>query len=146
MWQNRFKSYKNLARNCPSNGSLHYILKPKNMYLYQYRSNQNTWTYLPMTFLSGSVLSVRKQYIVFLISFCIIWTFWVVRSVPLAQMGENKTHDAVSRETHEEEMDGLKLEIQQCKDFIQTQQQLLQVRLTFALPVILEFISSCGQC
>ncbi|XP_056269816.1 synovial sarcoma, X breakpoint 2 interacting protein a isoform X2 [Pseudoliparis swirei] len=46
--------------------------------------------------------------------------------VPLAQMGENKTHDAVSRETHEEEMDGLKLEIQQCKDFIQTQQQLLQ--------------------
>lgn len=43
-------------------------------------------------------------------------------------MGENKNSDAIPRETHEEEMDRLKLEIQQCKDFIQTQQQLLQVR------------------
>lgn len=50
-------------------------------------------------------------------------------SASLAQMGESKNADAVSRETHEEEMDRLKLEIQQCKDFIQTQQQLLQVRL-----------------
>ncbi|XP_031720092.1 afadin- and alpha-actinin-binding protein isoform X3 [Anarrhichthys ocellatus] len=44
----------------------------------------------------------------------------------LAETGENKTDDAISRETHEEEMDRLKLEIQQCKDFIQTQHQLLQ--------------------
>ncbi|XP_053178190.1 afadin- and alpha-actinin-binding protein-like isoform X2 [Scomber japonicus] len=44
----------------------------------------------------------------------------------LAQMGESKNTDAVSQETHEEEMDRLKLEIQQCKDFIQTQQLLLQ--------------------
>ncbi|XP_040895656.1 afadin- and alpha-actinin-binding protein-like isoform X2 [Toxotes jaculatrix] len=44
----------------------------------------------------------------------------------LAQMGESKNPDAVPRETHEEEMDRLKLEIQQCKDFIQKQQQLLQ--------------------
>ncbi|XP_063747831.1 afadin- and alpha-actinin-binding protein-like isoform X3 [Eleginops maclovinus] len=44
----------------------------------------------------------------------------------LAQRGENKNSDAVARETHEDEMDGLKLEIQQCKDFIQTQQHLLQ--------------------
>ncbi|XP_054459356.1 afadin- and alpha-actinin-binding protein-like [Anoplopoma fimbria] len=48
----------------------------------------------------------------------------------LAQMGENKTDDTISRETHEEEMDRLKLEIQQCKDFIQTQQQLLQQQLS----------------
>ncbi|XP_047442278.1 afadin- and alpha-actinin-binding protein-like isoform X2 [Mugil cephalus] len=46
--------------------------------------------------------------------------------VSLAQIGVSKNTDAVPRETHEEEMDRLKLEIQQCKDFIQTQQQLLQ--------------------
>lgn len=44
-------------------------------------------------------------------------------------MVENKNTDAVPQETQEEEMDRLKLEIQQCKDFIQTQQQLLQVRV-----------------
>uniref|UniRef100_A0A8D3EC94 SSX family member 2 interacting protein n=1 Tax=Scophthalmus maximus TaxID=52904 RepID=A0A8D3EC94_SCOMX len=48
----------------------------------------------------------------------------------LAQMGESKNSDAVPRETHEEEMDRLKLEIQQCRDFIQTQQQLLQQQLS----------------
>ncbi|XP_059197316.1 afadin- and alpha-actinin-binding protein-like isoform X2 [Centropristis striata] len=48
----------------------------------------------------------------------------------LAQMGDSKNTDTVSRETHEEEMDRLKLEIQQCKDFIQTQQQLLQQQLS----------------
>ncbi|XP_070688783.1 afadin- and alpha-actinin-binding protein-like [Pempheris klunzingeri] len=48
----------------------------------------------------------------------------------LAQMGDSKNSDAVSRETHEEEMERLKLEIQQCKDFIQTQQQLLQQQLS----------------
>ncbi|XP_039666581.1 afadin- and alpha-actinin-binding protein-like isoform X2 [Perca fluviatilis] len=46
--------------------------------------------------------------------------------VSLAQIGRSKNTDAVSQETHEEEMDRLKLEIQQCKDFIQTQHQLLQ--------------------
>ncbi|XP_051803369.1 afadin- and alpha-actinin-binding protein-like isoform X3 [Acanthochromis polyacanthus] len=46
--------------------------------------------------------------------------------VSSAQTSESKTADAVPRETHEEEMDRLKLEIQQCKDFIQAQQQLLQ--------------------
>ncbi|XP_032382464.1 afadin- and alpha-actinin-binding protein isoform X2 [Etheostoma spectabile] len=44
----------------------------------------------------------------------------------LTQIGRSKNTDAVSQETHEEEMDRLKLEIQQCKDFIQTQHQLLQ--------------------
>lgn len=44
-------------------------------------------------------------------------------------MVESKNTDAVPQETQEEEMDRLKLEIQQCKDFIQTQQQLLQVRV-----------------
>ncbi|KAG7514245.1 hypothetical protein JOB18_028761 [Solea senegalensis] len=47
----------------------------------------------------------------------------------LAQVDESKTL-AVPRETHEEEMNRLKLEIQQCKDFIQTQQQLLQQQLS----------------
>uniref|UniRef100_A0A3Q1GUP8 Synovial sarcoma, X breakpoint 2 interacting protein b n=1 Tax=Acanthochromis polyacanthus TaxID=80966 RepID=A0A3Q1GUP8_9TELE len=47
-----------------------------------------------------------------------------------AQTSESKTADAVPRETHEEEMDRLKLEIQQCKDFIQAQQQLLQQQLS----------------
>ncbi|XP_041862436.1 afadin- and alpha-actinin-binding protein-like isoform X2 [Melanotaenia boesemani] len=46
--------------------------------------------------------------------------------VSLAQNVESKSSDAVPRETHEDEMNRLKLEIQQCKDFIQTQQQLLQ--------------------
>uniref|UniRef100_A0A3Q3L9N7 Synovial sarcoma, X breakpoint 2 interacting protein b n=1 Tax=Mastacembelus armatus TaxID=205130 RepID=A0A3Q3L9N7_9TELE len=40
-----------------------------------------------------------------------------------------KYSDAVPQETHEE-MDRLKVEIQQCKDFIQTQQQLLQQQLS----------------
>ncbi|KAM4548029.1 afadin- and alpha-actinin-binding protein-like isoform 2-T2 [Odontesthes bonariensis] len=46
--------------------------------------------------------------------------------VSLAQMDESKNSDCVPRETHEEELNRLKLEIQQCRDFIQTQQQLLQ--------------------
>ncbi|XP_023151222.2 afadin- and alpha-actinin-binding protein-like isoform X1 [Amphiprion ocellaris] len=50
--------------------------------------------------------------------------------VSSAQTGESKSTDAVPRETHEEEMDRLKLEIQQCKDFIQAQQQLLQQQLS----------------
>ncbi|XP_063350797.1 afadin- and alpha-actinin-binding protein-like [Pelmatolapia mariae] len=48
----------------------------------------------------------------------------------LVQMVESKNTDAVPQETQEEEMDRLKLEIQQCKDFIQTQQQLLQQQLS----------------
>ncbi|XP_038571711.1 afadin- and alpha-actinin-binding protein-like isoform X1 [Micropterus salmoides] len=48
----------------------------------------------------------------------------------LAHFGESKNTDAVSRETHEEEMERLKQEIQQCRDFIQTQQQLLQQQLS----------------
>ncbi|XP_017262533.1 afadin- and alpha-actinin-binding protein-like isoform X2 [Kryptolebias marmoratus] len=48
----------------------------------------------------------------------------------LTQAGESTNGDAVPRETHEEEMERLKLEIQQCKDFIQTQQQLLQQQLS----------------
>ncbi|CAB1453107.1 unnamed protein product [Pleuronectes platessa] len=46
-----------------------------------------------------------------------------------AQMSESKDSAAVPQETHEEEMDRLKLEIQRCKDFIQTQQLLLQQQL-----------------
>ncbi|MED6260897.1 hypothetical protein ATANTOWER_030962 [Ataeniobius toweri] len=46
--------------------------------------------------------------------------------VSLTQMSEPKNDD----ESHEEEMDRLKMEIQQCKEFIQTQQQLLQKQLS----------------
>ncbi|XP_029905968.1 afadin- and alpha-actinin-binding protein-like isoform X1 [Myripristis murdjan] len=48
----------------------------------------------------------------------------------LAQMGERTNVDAIPREAHDEEMNRLKLEIQQCKDFIHTQQQLLQQQLS----------------
>ncbi|XP_029355266.1 afadin- and alpha-actinin-binding protein [Echeneis naucrates] len=48
----------------------------------------------------------------------------------VSQIGDSKNTDAVPREIHMEEMDRLKLEIQQCKDFIQTQQQLLQQQLS----------------
>ncbi|CAB1324743.1 unnamed protein product, partial [Coregonus sp. 'balchen'] len=44
-------------------------------------------------------------------------------------VGERDNMDAVPKEAHEEEMDRLKLEIQQYKDFIHTQQQLLQQQL-----------------
>ncbi|CAL8345508.1 unnamed protein product [Gadus morhua 'NCC'] len=48
----------------------------------------------------------------------------------LVQAGEGAEPDAVPLETHGQEMERLKLEIQQCKDFIHSQQQLLQQRLT----------------
>ncbi|KAJ0064987.1 hypothetical protein NL108_000957, partial [Boleophthalmus pectinirostris] len=48
----------------------------------------------------------------------------------LVEMSERSSNDSVSRETHEEEMHKLKLEIQQCKDYIKTQQQLLQRQLS----------------
>jgi hypothetical protein len=38
--------------------------------------------------------------------------------------------ELVPRQIHEEEMERMRLEVQQCKDFIQTQQQLLQVSKT----------------
>ncbi|XP_028667369.1 synovial sarcoma, X breakpoint 2 interacting protein a [Erpetoichthys calabaricus] len=44
----------------------------------------------------------------------------------LMQMDVQNECNVVSREIHEEEVDKLKLEIQQCKDFIKTQQQLWQ--------------------
>ncbi|XP_061594357.1 afadin- and alpha-actinin-binding protein-like [Cololabis saira] len=50
--------------------------------------------------------------------------------VSLPQIVDSINSDAAPRETHEEEMERLKLEIQQCKDFIQTQQQLLQQQLS----------------
>ncbi|KAM9761932.1 afadin- and alpha-actinin-binding protein-like isoform 1-T1 [Menidia menidia] len=50
--------------------------------------------------------------------------------VSLAQMDESHKNDSIPRETHEDEMNRLKLEVQQCRDFIQTQQQLLQQQLS----------------
>lgn len=48
-------------------------------------------------------------------------------TVSSARMVQSKTPDSVLKDPCEEEMDTLKLELQHCKDFIQTQQQLLQV-------------------
>ncbi|KAJ3599346.1 hypothetical protein NHX12_033309 [Muraenolepis orangiensis] len=46
------------------------------------------------------------------------------------QVGEETQPDSIPLETHEQEMERLKLEIQQCRDVIQSQQQLLQQRLS----------------
>ncbi|CAL8309634.1 unnamed protein product [Lota lota] len=48
----------------------------------------------------------------------------------LVQAVEGAGHNAILLETHGQEMERLKLEIQQCRDFIHSQQQLLQQRLT----------------
>ncbi|KAG5850060.1 synovial sarcoma, X breakpoint 2 interacting protein a isoform X1 [Anguilla anguilla] len=48
----------------------------------------------------------------------------------LAQMDVRVGNDVIAREAHEEEMEKLKVEIQECKDVIQTQQQLLQQQLS----------------
>ena len=48
--------------------------------------------------------------------------------VSLAQnQQQSGSEEAVPREVHEEEMQRMRLEVQQGKDFIHTQQQLLQV-------------------
>ncbi|XP_030061634.1 afadin- and alpha-actinin-binding protein isoform X2 [Microcaecilia unicolor] len=49
--------------------------------------------------------------------------------VSLVQVGALKHKDMVSREDHEQEMEELKEEIDQCKEMIKTQQQLLQQQL-----------------
>lgn len=48
----------------------------------------------------------------------------------LVDMSDRDNKDSVSRVTHEEEMYKLRLEIQQCKDYIRMQQQLLQRQLS----------------
>lgn len=40
---------------------------------------------------------------------------------------ERESEDQISRREHEEEIQRMRLEVQQCKDFIHMQQQLLQV-------------------
>uniref|UniRef100_A0A3P9LHD2 Synovial sarcoma, X breakpoint 2 interacting protein b n=1 Tax=Oryzias latipes TaxID=8090 RepID=A0A3P9LHD2_ORYLA len=50
--------------------------------------------------------------------------------VSLAQVNAGKSSETTPRENHEEEVDKLKLEIQECKDLIQTQQHLLQHQLS----------------
>lgn len=46
-------------------------------------------------------------------------------SASIVQADDNE--DTISKQVHDEETEKLRLEIQQCKEFIQTQQQLLQV-------------------
>jgi hypothetical protein len=41
--------------------------------------------------------------------------------------------DVISRQDHEQETEKLELEIQQCKEMIKTQQQLLQVNVNYLL-------------
>uniref|UniRef100_A0A4W4E9Z6 Synovial sarcoma, X breakpoint 2 interacting protein b n=1 Tax=Electrophorus electricus TaxID=8005 RepID=A0A4W4E9Z6_ELEEL len=48
----------------------------------------------------------------------------------LVHLGQGINEEMISKEVHQEEMERLKLEIQQCKDFIHTQQQLLQQQLS----------------
>lgn len=43
------------------------------------------------------------------------------------------SRDVIPRETHEDEMEEMRREVQQCKEFIQAQQQLLQVGLIIRL-------------
>lgn len=45
----------------------------------------------------------------------------------MVQLGNRGGDEMISKEAHQEETERLRMEIQQCKDFIQTQQQLLQV-------------------
>lgn len=45
-----------------------------------------------------------------------------------AQSQLQAREDVIPRETHEDEMEEMRREVQQCKEFIQAQQQLLQVR------------------
>lgn len=47
----------------------------------------------------------------------------------LVQSQQGTSKEVVPREIHEEELEKMRLEVQQCKDFIQTQQQLLQQQL-----------------
>lgn len=42
-------------------------------------------------------------------------------------MKADDSEEMLSKQVHDEEMEKLRQEIQQCKEFIQTQQQLLQV-------------------
>ncbi|XP_013995998.2 afadin- and alpha-actinin-binding protein isoform X1 [Salmo salar] len=54
----------------------------------------------------------------------------VVSSASLVQQSQQRAgKELVPRQIHEEEMERMRLEVQQCKDFIQTQQQLLQQQL-----------------
>ncbi|KAK3561801.1 hypothetical protein QTP86_014381 [Hemibagrus guttatus] len=45
------------------------------------------------------------------------------------QLGKGVSEEMISKQVHQEETEKLKMEIQQCMDFIQTQQQLLQQQL-----------------
>ncbi|KAB5559414.1 hypothetical protein PHYPO_G00028750 [Pangasianodon hypophthalmus] len=45
------------------------------------------------------------------------------------QLGKGVSEEMISKQVHQEETERLKMEIQQCMDFIQTQQQLLQQQL-----------------
>ncbi|XP_017557749.1 afadin- and alpha-actinin-binding protein isoform X1 [Pygocentrus nattereri] len=47
----------------------------------------------------------------------------------MVQLGKEVSEEMISKQLHQEEMERLKMEIQQCRDFIRTQQQLLQQQL-----------------
>ncbi|XP_043942815.1 afadin- and alpha-actinin-binding protein [Protopterus annectens] len=62
----------------------------------------------------------------------------------LVQLSVLKEKDVVSKEEHEEQIEKLKVEIQQCKDIIKTQQQLLQHQ--FSTPCDDETSSMLKDC
>lgn len=59
----------------------------------------------------------------------------------MVQLGREVGEEMISKDVHQDEMERLKMEIQQCKDFIQTQQQLLQVNDHIATLSVWMFIS-----
>lgn len=56
---------------------------------------------------------------------------------------EGLDEDVISRQDHEQETEKLELEIQQCKEMIRAQQQLLQVSGS-VLRVFLNLLDSCS--
>lgn len=56
--------------------------------------------------------------------------FCVCVAVSLVACQEREAEELMSRKDHEEEMQRIRMELQQCKEFIHVQQQLLQVNNT----------------
>lgn len=57
----------------------------------------------------------------------LLYAKYIAFCVKASMVQDGDTEEMISKQLHEEEIERLKLEIQQCKEFIQTQQQLLQV-------------------
>ena len=56
-------------------------------------------------------------------------TWFVICLCASASLVQPRDSEVMAKEAHDREMEQLRQEIQQCKDFIHTQQQLLQVSM-----------------